>query len=750
MRSGTLQVLCAVCLPQLAAAAGGVSIFKLGTQIDQKRWDILWMYFVTFGLTMILETVVHQVHVVVKSNTGQQIVHHIVQEVMILGAISAGLVVFENLGGSALIDAPLFHYVHFVIFLMMVIFICLVTMLFSSVQPSWMNWERFEERVCEIENDPAMQNEERVAFLTAFVKTMPEGNRMLACLCFFRQNLPSRFIDISFSRYMKKIERKILLSFLHLTPRSWLLLALLCALAGVTVHITTSISDNPVATIALWVLLVGFGPLVVLVVLVAKVRREFTNFAVSVQEMRQCGLTRPARHQSEYFWRGYPGFSVALVQTLLLWQVFYLATVWTNFTTRLWSYGKEQYGGPSGLLLILGCVAPSAVVFFVMIPLILPWFTILSAQGDFLDHECLLRMVQQDQMSGKFRRRRYRDRQILTLGEALSLDSNTLMLRFRSQFGGGGRKAAAGASEADSDEDETSGKAVLCSEVSLVEGVETPCQQLATVRCEQCGFLCGDHDTEYHRLRLCKDHDRAVLDGDAADDRSLGFSGSFAAPLPHRTGLSAEQPAEDWVPPWQREAASPAVLKGEPQAAAWTPLALPAPPPGGAPPPARAAQPDAARVPLGGRGCGGAGTLRRASSGPRGPPRAAALPGRPPDPQGVAAAPSAPGRPPLRRLSSSAAPGTRLEQRRPPPLQSERSSTDSEWLTQRLAPAAAPAPARVPAAPPRGGPPPRGGAAEPLPRSDTQQTAEGPRRTRLMAPAATASGAFMAGMGRRH
>eukprot|EP00756_Hemistasia_phaeocysticola_P047876 Hpha_TRINITY_DN22332_c0_g1::TRINITY_DN22332_c0_g1_i1::g.177766::m.177766 len=559
---GLLVALVVGLLTTPTEAAGGVSIFKLGSQIDEKHWDILWMYFTTFGLTMILEHVVHQLHVKVTTSTGTAVVHHVVQEVMILGAISAILVVFENLGGGELIDAALFHYVHFVIFLMMVIFITLVTMLFSTVGPAWTAWERFEERVMEIAADPALQNEERIAFLIAFINTVSHGHRKLACLCFFRQSLPSRFLDINFSRYMKKMERKVLLNFLHLSYSSWGALVVLCGLVAITDWITIMNSDNEVATIALWVLFVGFGPLILLTIMAAKVRREFQRFAVSVQEMRQ-HQTFQAPPQKEYFWLGKPDWSVFLIQAMLLYQVFYLATVTVNFSWRLWKFGKEHYGGSHGLGFILLCYFPAGVSFFIMIPLILPNFTVLYAQGDFLDHVVLLGMLQDDQLSGKFRRRRKRDRDIIAIADALQMDGSSTLLRFRSQFGGGGRKTE---KSADQEEEEGEGQSIgqmMCSEtihrtkmVPVLDAAEgqpkerevlatspplfLPCTKPATVKCALCGYLCNDHDMDYHRLRLCRDHERSLLDEDAASD-SQSMVQSFSLKRPQRK-TPAENP----------------------------------------------------------------------------------------------------------------------------------------------------------------------------------------------------------------
>eukprot|EP01062_Namystynia_karyoxenos_P015776 TRINITY_DN1574_c0_g1_i2.p1 TRINITY_DN1574_c0_g1~~TRINITY_DN1574_c0_g1_i2.p1 ORF type:complete len:645 (+),score=202.91 TRINITY_DN1574_c0_g1_i2:82-1935(+) len=389
------------------AAAGGQSIFKLGSEIDVKNWDVMGMYFVVFGVTICFELAVIKVEESCKSESAKHVSHHVTQEIMILGGISAVLVVFENLGGTAVIDAPLFHYVHFVIFLMAIIFISLVSSLFLTVDRAWEKWTRFELKVDEIETDPSLTYEAKAAFLQHYVKNAESGQQMLSSIIFFRQNLPGPFTDVEFNRYMKKMQRKWLLSFLQLHESSWGLLGLLCFFAAIVTYITLQVSENEVATIGLWTLFVGFGPLLVLVVTFFKVRREYQLFNYEVQEMRYRGLLRPANPQKRHFWWGMPHRMAQVMQTMLMYQVFFIANASANFTSRLVGIGKY------GWMLLFACFLPTIVVFFLMMPLVMPPFTILASLGDFLDHDTLLRMKVSDRKSGRFRRQQDRDALIL-------------------------------------------------------------------------------------------------------------------------------------------------------------------------------------------------------------------------------------------------------------------------------------------------------------------------------------------------
>ena len=218
-----------------------------------------------------------------------------------------------------LFEAALFHYVHFVIFVMALFFIGLVGSLFYFIEFSWKRWSRFEFKVVEIENDPSLELESKSAFLQQYLKSVRNGQKMLACIIFFRQNVPADLQDISFSRYMKKQQRKLLLSFLDLEWKTWAMLSLLCTLAAVVTWITLKISENDLATIGLWVLFVGFGPLLVLVVTYFKVKREFSTFTNTVQEERQQGKRGAlGTRQRSHFWLGSPNFMTFMMQVCVL------------------------------------------------------------------------------------------------------------------------------------------------------------------------------------------------------------------------------------------------------------------------------------------------------------------------------------------------------------------------------------------------------------------------------------------------
>ena len=105
---------------------------------------------------------------------------------------------------------------------------------------------------------------------------------------------------------------------------------------------------------------------------------------------------------------------------MLVYQVFYLANCTVNFTYRLW-----QIKG--GMVFIFLCFIPSLFVFFVLIPLLMPPFTILASLGDFLDNETLDRIRHDDDVSGKYRRRSLRKRTVKESAMYLQMNDDNIL-----------------------------------------------------------------------------------------------------------------------------------------------------------------------------------------------------------------------------------------------------------------------------------------------------------------------------------
>ena len=227
-------------------------------------------------------------------------------------------------------------------------------------------------------------------------------------------------------------------------------------------------------------LFVGFGPLLVLVITFFKIRNEYRKFTSEVLHMRFKNLSKPRRVQKTYFWQERPGRTIFLMQIMLLYQVFFLATAAVNFTYRL---GAVK---PLGPLLVVVCFIPSFFVFFLMVPVVLPPFTILASLGDLLDHDMLLRIKVQDRESGRYRRLERRDQEI-TAPPLVFSEKETVLQNF----------------------------AIWQGEKDVTLQFHGPCEECTDVpaseMCNTCGYLCSDCSFQYHKLKQMAAHKRRPL-----------------------------------------------------------------------------------------------------------------------------------------------------------------------------------------------------------------------------------------------
>ena len=550
MRGLVLLALCNAC-----EGAGGVSIFMIGQAIDLSPWPVLAMYIMVIIVSVFYELLTHHIDHVVTSRSGKAIVAHVYKEVMILGGISLLLTILENSGGDLLFEPVFYHYVHFVIFFMAINLIVSVSSLFLFINRSWSKWLFFESVIDGIEHDPRMSLAERHAVLNQFVKRSPDGKKMLACILFFRSNLPSVFRRVSFTRYMKKQQRKELLNFLHLNATAWASLALVMLMVAVqnyfiakavgpsstssssssssssdTVNTTdvnttcicpdivssasgsgsdvTGSDEFDLTSIMLFIAVEGWGTMLFIFVCYLKVLHSYNRFANHIEDMSKrdnCDRAQPKR-QDFYFWKGKPKMLMQFMQVMLLCQVFYLATITCNMGPRL--FGLEPYG----IFILIFSVIPCVLVFVLLIPRLMPKYTILTSVGDKIDMETLQRIQQSDDTDGRYRRIHHREHTASAPAEVLSetaspLDEYVEALMKEEQ------EVRAAASKHDQYtllpdlEMVQKPKAGGHGEKRLPELICEECSsQLAQVSCGFCGMLCRQCDADYHRLKRNQGH----------------------------------------------------------------------------------------------------------------------------------------------------------------------------------------------------------------------------------------------------
>eukprot|EP00756_Hemistasia_phaeocysticola_P043709 Hpha_TRINITY_DN17286_c0_g1::TRINITY_DN17286_c0_g1_i1::g.17769::m.17769 len=628
---------------QTCDAAGGVSIFLLGHTVDLRPWEVCAMYLLVFIVSVFYELLIHHIDHVVVSSSGKRIVESIYKEVMILGGISLILTVLENTAGEILFKPVYWHYVHFVVFFMMVNLIALVAVLFLFIERSWHRWGAFEEEVLGIENDPRLQIDEKHALLSHFFRNYGarKAEKMMACVLFYRSNLPECYRRVSFHKYMTKQQRKELLNFLDVHANAWICLAFLCIFVAIQTDVAGNIhsadgsmsadplgsgsvsgvpdgsgssgssgnssngssvpfraayplgntsgpTDNSTGSgssanttgsgvnaasgtgstvgcgtvgsgsgsaseevtmefellvMGLFVVLEGYGPVFVVWLCYRKILQSYSQFAQDVEAMRKERLEKPMS-QKYYFWRGSPGLTMHILQVMLLYQVFYLATVTCNYAPRF-----LEFSGGWGLM--IAAIIPPLLACTWLIPGLMPAYTILKSVGDLLDTKTLQHIQDQQSHSGVLRRHNRRDVKISAPAPALAREPGPFdhdVETLDNLDPANRRKMEVLAPERlmqqklkyaflhDPDPGESLNdleelpplhrpqtmRRIMCEECG---------KAVAIWRCSQCGVLCGGCDGDYHRLKRYASHHRVpVGTGGGAEAPSLGPSALGPAP----------------------------------------------------------------------------------------------------------------------------------------------------------------------------------------------------------------------------
>eukprot|EP01060_Flectonema_neradi_P003264 TRINITY_DN12094_c0_g1_i1.p1 TRINITY_DN12094_c0_g1~~TRINITY_DN12094_c0_g1_i1.p1 ORF type:complete len:563 (+),score=77.03 TRINITY_DN12094_c0_g1_i1:113-1801(+) len=521
------------------SAAGGVSIFELGKEIDLRPWQIFAMYIMVIIVSVFYELLTHHVDTVVTTNSGRAIVHHIYKEVMILGGISLLLTILENSGGDLMFEPVFFHYVHFVIFFMAINLIVFVIIMFMFIDKSWHFWEYFESVVNEIEGDPSINLSEKTALLSQFVKRYPGGSSMKCCLIFFRAKLPFAYKNSSFTRYMKKKQRREMLSFLEFTPMAWGALSVMVLLVAIQDYCvgmyyneslggtlsssgssgsedfesneTSSFGNETtysnlqfdLSSMGLFISVQGYVPLCAILLCYYKVRQAYAQLihdielAIStkknphiIQQIDSASTSllsaedrenlSNATH-SEYLFFGKPKLILNLLQVNLLFLVFYLATVTTNLANRL-------VGIKGGVLLLFVAIMPCILATVVLIPRVMPKYTILRCIE--LDLSTVVDIRLSDEAGGRYRRILDREVSILEPPPFFEDIASPLDAPVAKLLSTNAPVVAPPSKRA-------SGGLIVCEECE---------QQLAIVSCGLCGMLCQYCDADYHRLKKNKGH----------------------------------------------------------------------------------------------------------------------------------------------------------------------------------------------------------------------------------------------------
>ena len=394
-----LRLAC-ICTCLSAASAAG-SIFNLDDELLNHPWHLFGMFVLVIGMSVGHEVFFEWLNSQVKSSSGKKLKEHLEHEVMNLGLIGLWLTFVDALGITHEIwSTTLFHYTHFVLFVMMIILMGLTGTLLFTMKVVWKTWVRYERFWRQIEYDTNIPQRQKEVTLSIYWHRNQNAQRMISCLEFFQKNIPNRYNDVEFTRYLKKSQRRWLLRLLHLNKYSWVSLVVVISLIALFLHINKDNIDSAL-DVFIFVFTVGWGSLFSILLIMGKTIRSFRRFCLAISKYQELADLKKKRKfdpenppaspmasfdMSKYFWRGDPNFHIQILQIILLYQVFYMAVIIVNVVPK-------AYVIPMGWVLVISSMVPTIAIFGFLLPTMMPPFTCLASLGTFLDLELLEEMA---------------------------------------------------------------------------------------------------------------------------------------------------------------------------------------------------------------------------------------------------------------------------------------------------------------------------------------------------------------------
>eukprot|EP01059_Diplonema_ambulator_P030381 TRINITY_DN5184_c0_g1_i1.p1 TRINITY_DN5184_c0_g1~~TRINITY_DN5184_c0_g1_i1.p1 ORF type:complete len:445 (+),score=148.56 TRINITY_DN5184_c0_g1_i1:1796-3130(+) len=366
--------------------AGAANIFNLEKELLFHPWHLCGMFILVIIISVSHELFFEWVDHRVKSGSGKKLKEHLEHEVMNLGLIGLWLTFVDALGITDKVwSSTLFHYTHFVLFVMMIILMGLTGTLLVTMKIVWKTWVRYERFWRLVIEDPHMPEEQKELTLNLYWDRNQNAKRMISCLKYFNSRIPEKCKDVAFTRYLQKAQRRWLLELLHFNKFTWLsLVAIIILITFVMATSTQRLASNPGLDILYFSFSVGWGTLTVLLIVVGKIIRSFREFCIQV-DVNTLGAgkpTDPDHDMNRYFWFGSPTFTIQLLQMVLLYQVFYVAIVIVNIIPK-----ANQI--PLGWALVISSFIPTIAIFGFLLPMMMPPFTCLASLGGRLNFKLL-------------------------------------------------------------------------------------------------------------------------------------------------------------------------------------------------------------------------------------------------------------------------------------------------------------------------------------------------------------------------
>eukprot|EP01064_Diplonema_japonicum_P008808 TRINITY_DN16248_c2_g1_i1.p1 TRINITY_DN16248_c2_g1~~TRINITY_DN16248_c2_g1_i1.p1 ORF type:complete len:468 (+),score=81.09 TRINITY_DN16248_c2_g1_i1:57-1406(+) len=374
-------------------AKGAASIFNLEEELLYHPWHLCGMFILVIGISVVHEIFFEWLDKQVTSNSGRKLKEHLQHEVMNLGLIGLWLTFIDALRITSKVwSTTLFHYTHFVLFVMMIILMGLTGTLLVTMKIVWKTWVRYERFWRLVIEDEQMPKEQKELTLNIYWDRNQNAKRMINCLKYFNSKLPDKCKDVAFTRYLQKAQRRWLLELLHFNKFTWLsLVAIISLIALVLATNTESLKGNSGLDILYFSFSVGWGTLAILLIVVGKTIRSFRQFCteIDVTTLSIGNIYRgsdPDPDMSKFFWFGKPQFTIQILQMVLLYQVFYVAIVIVNIVPKANKIAL-------GWVLVISSFVPTIAIFGFLLPMMMPPFTCLANLGGLLNLKLLEEMI---------------------------------------------------------------------------------------------------------------------------------------------------------------------------------------------------------------------------------------------------------------------------------------------------------------------------------------------------------------------
>eukprot|EP00760_Papus_ankaliazontas_P035982 PhM_4_TR8125/c0_g1_i1/m.18218 len=285
--------------PAVASGGGGVSAFFTSSDTVVKHPQKVFIIFCTVTLfTVLLERLLHimQHH---RSQYVRVLFSNVSEEVQVVGLISLLVMFIANTLLSSLLSATdaaewllVFEWVHMCLFFMMMFFILGISVAVVVVERMVKKWGVYEASLASIDA-PLLASSKTTRLNTLFHHTRNVFYRQLAFL--HKADAPYYTSRVKFADYLQLTQRMTVIKFSHVNALCWVSLAIIGSLNAARSALFLAAGEDPgdadkfsfnqrVGEVLSFTLLLGYGPMVGLIVVVVLLYRRLMKYLANARD----------------------------------------------------------------------------------------------------------------------------------------------------------------------------------------------------------------------------------------------------------------------------------------------------------------------------------------------------------------------------------------------------------------------------------------------------------------------------------